>query len=534
MGVYYQRMTEETERNLSAQLLHMQHQFDLRILSNQANSLEAAKSFARQTALSNAATKTTLFDHEGNLLQRFGMSPEQAQASYNSIALQPRGLLRLDKYYAYSLEDSSKSFRLVVLLDQAEVMSDRDHLLLFMIGFVMVSAVSSCLFLAGYGNRLSKRLLALRNAALDLGSGRPLPKISWRGNDELAVLAQTFDSMSSTIRSHIESITATSKQLENERNRLEVILSALSDGVIYVDASTRVLYCNKALLKMFGLKSTQISQELLLADLLKLARVSHGAGDPLANILVERLCKHDQPLDLELENKRHLTLRFLSVNKSLSNSNGLILVQDVSMQRNVRVLKEEVEKDVLTGVMNRRGFDLMLQSLQSQVKQGVIFGLIYVDLDGFKLINDTLGHSAGDEVLAEAASRIVGACRKQDVVARLGGDEFAVIIPQATWPLLENIASRILRLMASEPFFQQETPSVDAKLGCSLGVALIDDHCLHLRDLLEQADEAMYVAKRRGKNQYCLASELYCSLVGQSKNEPTTKHVAVEGRQSIS
>ena len=171
-------------------------------------------------------------------------------------------------------------------------------------------------------------------------------------------------------------------------------------------------------------------------------------------------------------------------------------LRDVSAQRALEErLALEARRDELTGVSNRRGFLETLEAVMTGPSVGRI-GLLMLDLDEFKAVNDRLGHPAGDALLVEVAKRIQSALRPGDVVGRLGGDEFALLIHRADDDvMLEGIAQR-LRGLISEPY---TLPGGEAKIGVSVGAARAraDDS---IDDLIRVADGAPYEAKAAGRD----------------------------------
>ncbi len=152
--------------------------------------------------------------------------------------------------------------------------------------------------------------------------------------------------------------------------------------------------------------------------------------------------------------------------------------------------------DPLTGLPNRRGLDLALQAALAQVNPGRGLAVYVVDLDGFKAVNDRLGHDAGDELLVGAAQRLSARLRGADVVARLGGDEFVVLANQLSD---ESVAWRLGQKLLdafAEPFVIQGQP---CKVGLTVGFALSPQDGLSASDLLKRADAAMYAGKEGGK-----------------------------------
>ncbi|WP_427983752.1 putative bifunctional diguanylate cyclase/phosphodiesterase [Agarivorans sp.] len=152
--------------------------------------------------------------------------------------------------------------------------------------------------------------------------------------------------------------------------------------------------------------------------------------------------------------------------------------------------------DGLTGLPNRHFF---YEKLQGLVASGNHFGLIFIDLDGFKEVNDTLGHDYGDILLNQAGQRITRCVRDQDVVARLGGDEFTIVIEGVSeQQRLATIADTVLQALTKRFTIKQETAYVSG----SIGMAFYPANGQTVDELVKHADQAMYVSKARGRNCY--------------------------------
>ncbi len=169
-------------------------------------------------------------------------------------------------------------------------------------------------------------------------------------------------------------------------------------------------------------------------------------------------------------------------------------------------LKEIANYDSLTSLPNR---SLFLEHLDSSMKRAIrhqnCIGLLFIDLDGFKGINDDHGHGHGDELLLQVAERMQASAREVDIVARLGGDEFTVILDHMEiTDAAEEVAQRIVTAIA-EPFTVFDT---QCRISCSIGIALYPLHADTLDELIKCADEAMYDAKGSGKNGYRISHNL--------------------------
>ena len=156
--------------------------------------------------------------------------------------------------------------------------------------------------------------------------------------------------------------------------------------------------------------------------------------------------------------------------------------------------------DPLTGVANRTVFTRELERAAGGLERdGHRFGVVLIDLDDFKAVNDTQGHAAGDELLREVTGRLKKLSGKTDVIARLGGDEFAILMPSVKSSMdVEGLALRILRDIASI----RRVDGVELSVGASIGAAIAPDDALDTDDLLKCADLALYRAKQSGKGAF--------------------------------
>jgi len=159
-------------------------------------------------------------------------------------------------------------------------------------------------------------------------------------------------------------------------------------------------------------------------------------------------------------------------------------------------LHHQANEDALSGLPNRRA---IYNKLHSSIDDCTPFALLFIDLDGFKSVNDTLGHDYGDILLKQASSRIVDCVRQSDFVARLGGDEFTVILNNLTSPsMIDEITKVILKELAAPFKIDHETVYVSG----SIGITLYPDDAATVDSLVKNADQAMYVSKNRGKNRF--------------------------------
>ena len=174
----------------------------------------------------------------------------------------------------------------------------------------------------------------------------------------------------------------------------------------------------------------------------------------------------------------------------------------MELHRRNSLLREAARSDSLTGLLNRRGLEKAIEHVLAAALAGKTCGLLYLDLDRFKHINDTHGHDAGDQVLKEVARRLQSVVRQTDLVARIGGDEFVVLLAHPVdHGALGQVASRVLAV-CGRPI------TIDGTViepGLSIGGALAPRDAVVADDLLREADRALYIAKRGGRGRVAIA-----------------------------
>lgn len=229
-----------------------------------------------------------------------------------------------------------------------------------------------------------------------------------------------------------------------------------------------------------GIATTSASGEIVM-------NLSFGIDLPEA-VRRHRLTDGDfAPTDLAIE------LLYLLEVKSLVTAELHGLNSRLEGAKNVAEL--QAHTDTLTGLHNRRALDSQLSSL---VATSQPFGLMHLDLDYFKAVNDTLGHAAGDHVLINVAKVLRSETRKNDTVARVGGDEFVVLLPGLVdVDRLFSIASRIIEMVNKPMIFEGNRCNVSASIGMT--ISTIYTQPLSTEQILADADHALYVSKRAGR-----------------------------------
>lgn len=182
-----------------------------------------------------------------------------------------------------------------------------------------------------------------------------------------------------------------------------------------------------------------------------------------------------------------------------------LLEQVMENQAVAKQLSHQADHDLLTGLPNRRSVNMYLENTYDMAKIGSKqFAVFFMDLDGFKRVNDDYGHDVGDALLIEVANMFKKVLRQSDFLARQGGDEFVLVVGSYLHRLeLTQLAQRLIHLFA-QPVMVRGIP---LEIGVSIGIAEYPHHGKNVKQLLHVADKAMYDSKKNGKNRYSFGSE---------------------------
>ncbi|MFJ9520019.1 EAL domain-containing protein [Kitasatospora sp. NPDC101801] len=333
-------------------------------------------------------------------------------------------------------------------------------------------------------------------------TGDPLIGVLIVGGDEeeLLALTDTLGSLASQAALALERITLSEEvNRRNSEAYFRSLVQNASDVILILDEGDRVRYASTSADRVLGypdLVGTPIGSlvpsEESLAVLGALDQMRRG---PATRERREhwRMLRHDG-VAIEVE-VRHSDLR------GDPTVAGLVLtLRDVTEQRQLeRELSHRAFHDSLTGLANRVLFhDRVNQAFRRGVRGGRAAGVLLIDIDDFKVVNDAMGHSVGDELLVAVSLRLSTIARASDTAARLGGDEFAVLIEDARTPAdAEGFAEHVIRAF-DEPFRLSVGP---VTVSVSLGVATTDDS-VDSTELITHADLALYAAKGSGKRQW--------------------------------
>lgn len=295
---------------------------------------------------------------------------------------------------------------------------------------------------------------------------------------------------------------AENTQIRSIQQRLETILNNTAEGIITFDANGVIDTFNQAAEKLFGYQEEEVAGESI-GQIVAPPDPSNGHERYLEAFLhteLERLLGHESEL-VGRHKDGHTFPMAVKFSALVLDGRQLYigLVSDISERKAmIEHLREMAEHDGLTRLYNRTYFQQELERVVERAKRdGQRCSLIYIDLDNFKYVNDTLGHVAGDRLLMEVSKVLVKRTRKSDLLARLGGDEFTILLYDMD-PKLGTHVAESFRKKLSEHVFRYGGKQID--IGCSIGVAAVSSNSDSAEEVLSQADLACHLAKRRGRN----------------------------------
>ncbi|MDJ0621724.1 MAG: sensor domain-containing diguanylate cyclase [Desulfocapsaceae bacterium] len=293
-------------------------------------------------------------------------------------------------------------------------------------------------------------------------------------------------------------------QLEKQQIFQQAILEHIQDGIVATNEKGEVSLANRASRRLYGIEETN-----LLTDLYTDRNYYHTDGitplapteDPLKKVLVGKNLDNDEIVFIDGQRKEH-TLRVNG--QAMYDGDGQKIGAFISMHdiTDLRAAEEKLRyfanHDQLTGLPNRRLFhDLLEQTLKQAHRHDFYVGVLFLDLDDFKAVNDQYGHHIGDQLLREVACTLKNCLRDSDILCRWGGDEFIIGLPASKdnagiINVAEKICTEVLRCIKEQ--------DKNFEVSVSIGISISPTHGMEPDLLIRNADIAMYRAKRSGKN----------------------------------
>jgi diguanylate cyclase (GGDEF)-like protein len=356
---------------------------------------------------------------------------------------------------------------------------------------VVVGMVRRLKVVAGAMLKLARNEMEIR---LDVGDD----------NDEITEMARAVN----VFKANALSLLDHKSEVERLNAWLEIAVNNMSRGLSLFDCDQRLLICNHEYRDMYGLTDELVARGTRFQDIVR-HRLEVGTGregdvdgfDLLHSPLIQRpegASADFVTLTHRLANGRIIQVAFQGVKDG-----GWVAVHEDITEKQAKAdrIEEMARKDPLTGLGNRRHFHEEMEKACAGLAAGKPFAVHWIDLDRFKLVNDTLGHQIGDQLLQAAATRMERALRAEDFIARLGGDEFVILQREDVSEDTAGILAARLVATLGRPFFI-DGHKID--IGGTVGVALGPKHGTKPDILLRCADQALYQAKANGRGQHII------------------------------
>ncbi len=282
--------------------------------------------------------------------------------------------------------------------------------------------------------------------------------------------------------------------------RFGAALANMSQGLCMFDAADHLVVANSRLAEMFNAPHQDVMQGMSIEALLSRLQAHQNLGSDDISRLRDRLQQFRQNQQRADQIMDFSDGRSLSVNFApMADGGWLATMEDITHRRAAEArITYMAHHDALTGLANRVQFHARLGAAVAQCHFGETAALLYLDLDHFKSVNDTLGHPLGDALLREVTSRLHEQVRESDMIARLGGDEFAIVLSMDQPDDARVLAERLIAAI-SAPY---ELDGHQVIIGTSIGIALVPDDGDDTDILLKNADLALYRAKAEGRGRY--------------------------------
>lgn len=284
------------------------------------------------------------------------------------------------------------------------------------------------------------------------------------------------------------------------------ILDQLYDGVYFVDTERRITFWNRGAERITGFRPEQVIGRWCADNILEhvdetgarlcfttcpLAKAMQDGRPREAEVYLHHADGHRVPVLIRATPLRDADGRIWGAVESFSDNSKL-----TTTRQHLHVLTNAAETDALTGLVNRRGFERRLSGALAEAQAGASLGLLFIDVDEFKSVNDRHGHAVGDRVLAVVARTLAGNVRAGDCVGRWGGDEFVVLLWNVSGEQLRLVADKLRRLTRQS---QVTVDGVSVRVTLSIGATLVvaGDTA---DSVLSRADAWLYQVKREGRN----------------------------------
>jgi diguanylate cyclase (GGDEF)-like protein/PAS domain S-box-containing protein len=349
-------------------------------------------------------------------------------------------------------------------------------------------------------------------------------------------LRRAYDDLERKVQERTGQLARANEVLSTEKELFRITLASIGDAVITTDAAAHITYLNTVAEQLTGWTDAQ-ARGRPLTEVFRILdeNTREPADDPVAQSLNQNerggpgsrrllICRDQRELNIDMS--------LAPIRDSDDNSIGVVLVfRDVTEESKLtQQLSHQATHDLLTGLVNRHEFERRLSHLLSSASPYTPHALLYLDLDQFKVVNDTCGHAAGDDLLRQISALLRTKLRARDTLARLGGDEFGVLLEYCSIMEAKRIANSLRELVQGFRFGWQDK---SFNIGVSIGLVPLMQPGETLAGVFSAADSACYAAKEKGRNRVHLYKPDDSELAqrdGEMRWMPRIQQALADGR----
>ncbi len=437
----------------------------------------------------------------------------QAGTLAGTLAGKSSAIARRDLYPGVS--PAGQTFLTVALSIPREIFRSQNFNILKTTLFIALVAIVFTFLVAWVVSRkITHPVTELVRASQQLASGEYSTRSTLRDSSEIGELPLAFNHMAEMLEQSMQSLggqlssrISAEQALQHSNESLQLILNSTGEGIFGIDTGGKCTFCNASALKLLGYSK---EQELIGQNMHTTLQHCYAGGEPYPQdkSLIFKTTQSDQVVHTNNEvfwradkNSIPVEYRAHPVKQADRIVGAVVSFSDITerKQQDQKIIYQ-AHYDMLTGLPNRfLAMDRLEQLLRNAARYKCVASVLFIDLDGFKKVNDMLGHEMGDKLLVESAQRLSACLRDEDTVGRLGGDEFIVLLANLNKELdARPVAETILETFR-HPF---KIEGHEVILTTSIGIAVYPRDSERSAELLRNADIAMYESKQSGRNTY--------------------------------
>ncbi|MFP4609683.1 MAG: EAL domain-containing protein [Thiohalophilus sp.] len=466
------------------------------------------RSLLSDFAENNEIIKVSIYSNEGKAIASVADTKYDPASDSDKLHIET-GIFRstepVDDFAPDKTDKSNKVGALRVTVSTQELEKEKNAIILEGVVITLLLLLITVIVALAFIKRITTPFTKILHGIDIIREGNVGYQLESSHIKELDSLSRNINAMSTSLKATQDELVKKSEnELYVERSKAQVTLESIGEGVITTDTESNITYMNPAAEILTGTRLKNMQNQ----SIHKVLRVRHANSDSITKYPVDRVIRdkknlsHDPYLTLVTPDNTELVIKDTAspIMDRTGRVIGIALIfHDFSDVKHMSdKLAYQASHDDLTDLYNRREFERQLQeALKDARDRDTEHTLCYIDLDQFKIINDTCGHLAGDILLKQISHQIKSRIRRHDLIARLGGDEFGIIFYDTPANEAESLAGEIKGAVADFKYIWHES---SFEIGISIGLAPINASINSHSELLMLADSACYIAKDKGRS----------------------------------